>query len=178
MAMTNPITDFLLNTGLTAVVLVGAVWVNAGRMQRGQIVAFLTYFTLIQSATLGIAKVFVRVSKGRSLRPPYPGDPPGAHPAASGAGGGGAARGAGHGGGHLLLPGGGAGPGPGQLQAAQGETLGIWVPPAAARPLWSPCCCGCTTPTAAWSGWAERTSGPRTGGICRRVSAWCSRRTR
>lgn len=64
MAMTNPITDFLLNTGLTAVVLVGAVWVNAGRMQRGQIVAFLTYFTLIQSATLGIAKVFVRVSKG------------------------------------------------------------------------------------------------------------------
>lgn len=64
MAMTNPITDFLLNTGLTLVVLVGALWVDAGRMQRGQIVAFLTYFTLIQSATLGIAKVFVRISKG------------------------------------------------------------------------------------------------------------------
>ena len=64
MALTNPITDFLLNTGLTAVVLVGALRVDAGLMQRGQIVAFLTYFTLIQSATLGIAKVFVRVSKG------------------------------------------------------------------------------------------------------------------
>lgn len=64
MAMTNPITDFLLNVGLTAVVLVGALWVNAGLMRRGQIVAFLTYFTLIQSATLGIAKVFVRISKG------------------------------------------------------------------------------------------------------------------
>lgn len=64
MAMTNPITDFLLNVGLTAVVLVGALGVNTGVMQRGQIVAFLTYFTLIQSATLGIAKVFVRVSKG------------------------------------------------------------------------------------------------------------------
>lgn len=64
MALTNPITDFLLNVGLTAVVLVGALRVDAGLMQRGQIVAFLTYFTLIQSATLGIAKVFVRVSKG------------------------------------------------------------------------------------------------------------------
>ena len=64
MAMTNPITNFLLNTGLTAVVLVGALRVDAGLMQRGQIVAFLTYFTLIQSATLGIAKIFLRISKG------------------------------------------------------------------------------------------------------------------
>lgn len=64
MAMTNPITDFLLNTGLAAVVLVGALRVDAGLMQRGQIVAFLTYFTLIQSASLGIAKIFLRISKG------------------------------------------------------------------------------------------------------------------
>ena len=64
MALTNPITDFLLNLGLTLVVLVGAVQVNAGVMPAGQIVAFLTYFALIQSATLGIAKVFVRISKG------------------------------------------------------------------------------------------------------------------
>ena len=33
-------------------------------MPPGQIVAFMTYFTLIQSATLGLAKVFVKVSKG------------------------------------------------------------------------------------------------------------------
>ena len=64
MALTNPITDLLLNLGLTLVVLVGAVQVNAGAMPAGQIVAFLTYFALIQSATLGIAKVFVRISKG------------------------------------------------------------------------------------------------------------------
>lgn len=64
MALTNPITDLLLNLGLTLVVLVGAVQVNAGTMPAGQIVAFLTYFALIQSATLGIAKVFVRISKG------------------------------------------------------------------------------------------------------------------
>lgn len=64
MALTNPITDLLLNLGLTLVVLVGAVQVNAGAMPAGQIVAFLTYFAQIQSATLGIAKVFVRISKG------------------------------------------------------------------------------------------------------------------
>ena len=64
MALTNPITDLLLNLGLTLVVLVGAIQVNAGAMPAGQIVAFLTYFALIQSATLGIAKVFVRISKG------------------------------------------------------------------------------------------------------------------
>jgi len=47
-----------------SVVLVGALRVNAGQMPAGQIVAFLSYFTLIQTATLGIAKVFIRISKG------------------------------------------------------------------------------------------------------------------
>ena len=64
MAAANPLTDLLLNTGLVLVVLVGAVRVNAGQMPPGQIVAFLSYFTLIQTATLGIAKVFIRISKG------------------------------------------------------------------------------------------------------------------
>lgn len=64
MATANPVTDLLLNTGLTLVVVLGAFRVNAGQMPAGQIVAFLSYFTLIQSATLGIAKVFVKLSKG------------------------------------------------------------------------------------------------------------------
>ena len=64
MALANPITDLLLNAGLILVVLVGALRVNAGLMPPGQIVAFMTYFTLIQSATLGLSKVFVKVSKG------------------------------------------------------------------------------------------------------------------
>ena len=46
------------------VVLLGAFRVNAGAMPAGQIVVFLSYFALIQTATLGIAKVFVKVSKG------------------------------------------------------------------------------------------------------------------
>ena len=44
--------------------LVLTLRVDAGQMPPGQIVAFLSYFTLIQTATLGIAKVFIRISKG------------------------------------------------------------------------------------------------------------------
>lgn len=64
MAAANPITDFLLNTGLVLVVLVGAVLVDKNRMASGQIVAFLSYFAMIQTATLGMAKIFVKISKG------------------------------------------------------------------------------------------------------------------
>lgn len=64
MSAANPATDFLLNTGLVLVVIIGAVRVNQGQMASGQIVAFLSYFTLIQTATLGLAKVFVKISKG------------------------------------------------------------------------------------------------------------------
>ena len=64
MAMANPITDFLLNAGLVLVIAVGAVRVNAGQMPAGQIVGFLSYFALIQNATLGVAKIFLRISKG------------------------------------------------------------------------------------------------------------------
>ncbi len=64
MAAANPLTGFFLNTGLVLVILVGAFRVNDGVMDAGQIVGFLSYFALIQNATLGIAKVFVMVSKG------------------------------------------------------------------------------------------------------------------
>lgn len=64
MAAANPLTGFFLNTGLVLVVAVGAVRVQEGQMAAGQIVAFLSYFTLIQNATLGMAKIFVKISKG------------------------------------------------------------------------------------------------------------------
>ena len=64
MAAANPMTNFLLNLGLVCVVLVGAVRVDQGVMKSGSIVAFLSYFTLIQNATLGMAKIFVKISKG------------------------------------------------------------------------------------------------------------------
>lgn len=64
MAAANPLSDFLLNLGLVLVVLAGALLVDRGQLASGQIVAFLSYFTLIQTATLGLAKLFVRYSKG------------------------------------------------------------------------------------------------------------------
>lgn len=64
MAAANPLSDFLLNLGLVLVVLAGAALVNQGWMSSGQIVAFLSYFTIIQTATLGLAKLFVKYSKG------------------------------------------------------------------------------------------------------------------
>lgn len=64
MAAANPLSDFLLNTGLVLVVAVGAALVNIGKLDPGHIVAFLSYFALIQTATLGMAKLFVKISKG------------------------------------------------------------------------------------------------------------------
>ena len=64
MAAANPLSNFLLNLGLVLVVLAGALLVDRGRMNSGQIVGFLSYFTLIQTATLGLAKLFVKFSKG------------------------------------------------------------------------------------------------------------------
>ena len=64
MAAANPLSDFLLNLGLVLVVLAGALLVDRGKLASGQIVAFLSYFTLIQTATLGLAKLFVKYSKG------------------------------------------------------------------------------------------------------------------
>jgi ATP-binding cassette subfamily B multidrug efflux pump len=64
MAAANPLSDFLLNLGLVLVVLAGALLVNQKQLASGQIVAFLSYFTIIQTATLGLAKLFVKYSKG------------------------------------------------------------------------------------------------------------------
>ena len=64
MAAANPSADLLLNSGLVWVILTGAVCVNRGTMGSGQIVAFLSYFAVIQNATIGIAKLFLKISKG------------------------------------------------------------------------------------------------------------------
>ena len=64
MSLTNPITNIFLNLGLTAVILVGAFRVNAGLCQPGIILAFLSYFTLILNAMMGITRIFVMISRG------------------------------------------------------------------------------------------------------------------
>ena len=63
MAATNPMMQLLLNLGLTAVVVFGAYWVNAGVTKPGSIIAFLTYFTIILNAMMSVNKMFVMLSQ-------------------------------------------------------------------------------------------------------------------
>ena len=64
MAATNPLMTIFLNTGLTAVIFVGAFRVNAGVSEPGKIMAFISYFTLISNAMMSITRMFVMYSKG------------------------------------------------------------------------------------------------------------------
>jgi len=64
MAAVSPIVNFVLNTGLAVVVLVGAWRVHTGAAQPGTIIAFLSYFTIILNSLLMISRLFVMYSKG------------------------------------------------------------------------------------------------------------------
>lgn len=64
MAAVSPIVNFVLNTGLAVVVLVGAWRVHLGLAQPGTIIAFLSYFTIILNSLLMISRLFVMYSKG------------------------------------------------------------------------------------------------------------------
>jgi ATP-binding cassette subfamily B protein len=63
MAVTNPIMNFLLNMGLTLVVVVGAYRVNGGASEPGKIVAFLSYFMIMLHAVMAITRVFIVLSR-------------------------------------------------------------------------------------------------------------------
>ena len=64
MAISNPTTTLILNLGLCAVVLVGAYRVSGGKAQPGAIIAFLSYFTIILNAMLGVTRIFTLCAKG------------------------------------------------------------------------------------------------------------------
>lgn len=61
--ITNPVMNVLLNLGLVAVILAGAVRVNLGTSEVGKILAFMTYFTIILNALMSISRLFIMVSK-------------------------------------------------------------------------------------------------------------------
>lgn len=60
MSLTNPLTTLILNIGLVAVIVVGAMLSD----RPGVITGFLTYFTIVLNAMLGISKIFVVLSRG------------------------------------------------------------------------------------------------------------------
>ena len=64
MNATNPLINAILNAGLTGVIVVGALRVNAGSSQPGAIIAFLSYFTMILNALMAVSRIFVMLSKG------------------------------------------------------------------------------------------------------------------
>jgi ATP-binding cassette subfamily B protein len=63
MAVTNPTMNFLLNMGLTLVVVVGAYRVDGGASEPGKIVAFLSYFMIMLHAVMAITRVFIVLSR-------------------------------------------------------------------------------------------------------------------
>lgn len=66
MALPGPIMTFVLNVGLTIVVVVGAVRVNNGTTQLGVILAFLTYFNMILMGVMALNRVFMLMSKANA----------------------------------------------------------------------------------------------------------------
>lgn len=60
MSLSNPLATLILNIGLVAVIIVGAVRGNGA----GTVLAFLTYFSMILNALLGLSKIFVVISRG------------------------------------------------------------------------------------------------------------------
>lgn len=63
MAVNSPTMQFLLNMGLVLVIVVGAGRVNAGLTGAGNIIAFLSYFTIILNAMLAITRILTMLSK-------------------------------------------------------------------------------------------------------------------
>ena len=63
MAIPGPFMQMSLNVGLVLVILIGARRVNAGVMQPGVILAFLTYFNMITMGVMGINRIFMSLSR-------------------------------------------------------------------------------------------------------------------
>jgi ATP-binding cassette subfamily B protein len=63
MSKINPMMNAVMNVGLVFVLVVGAYRINQGNTQIGQIMAFVTYFTIILNAMMSITRVFVISSR-------------------------------------------------------------------------------------------------------------------
>jgi len=63
MAFSNPTMTILLNLGLCAVLAIGAYRVNDGTTQIGDIIAFMTYFTIILNSIMMMTRIFMNLSK-------------------------------------------------------------------------------------------------------------------
>lgn len=60
MSLTNPLATLILDLGLVALIIIGAY----RSTDAGVLLAFLSFFTIILNALLGVSKIFVVVSRG------------------------------------------------------------------------------------------------------------------
>ncbi|MDX9691010.1 MAG: ABC transporter ATP-binding protein [Acholeplasmataceae bacterium] len=63
MAKINPLMNAVMNVGLVFVLVAGAYRLHEGQTEKGQIMAFVTYFTIILTAMMSITRVFVLASR-------------------------------------------------------------------------------------------------------------------
>ena len=63
MNLSHPVMNLLLNIGLVMVIIAGAYRVNLGLSEPGRIIAFMSYFTLIAGAMMGLTRLFVVFSR-------------------------------------------------------------------------------------------------------------------
>lgn len=63
MAIINPVMMIMLNVGLVLVLVLGAIRIQNGLTEIGAIMAFITYFTIILNAMMGITRIFVLSSR-------------------------------------------------------------------------------------------------------------------
>ena len=63
MVRVNPMMNIVMNIGLVVVLVIGAYRLNLGFTKIGAIMAFVTYFTIILNAMMGITRIFVLSSR-------------------------------------------------------------------------------------------------------------------
>lgn len=63
MSKINPMMHAVMNIGLVLVLIAGAYRLDQGQTEKGQIMAFVTYFTIILTAMMSITRVFVLASR-------------------------------------------------------------------------------------------------------------------
>lgn len=66
MAKINPLMNAIVNIGLVLVLVFGAFRLDQGYVQKGDITAFVTYFTIILNAMMSITRVFVMLSRAQA----------------------------------------------------------------------------------------------------------------
>lgn len=64
MALSNPALNVIMNLGMVAVIIVGAIRAINGQMHPATIIAFTQYFTHMSNAMMTISRVFTRITKG------------------------------------------------------------------------------------------------------------------